>query len=183
MIQKYELPEFLGYVMRTKFTDERAKHTAEIVKQYYDLAYYQMLDLSETTNGFFGLRDPAQDVVTFHLKKSWSYAYGMYALIRTSVEALSIFRQMIGDVRQIDPVYRDELIRIIDIANHIIKHPMYKHNQLSEGAQPVSLDISGGIDIAIQSDTTGQISKKELDPMKDFYFVRNYIEHIFENLP
>jgi len=90
---------------------------------------------------------------------------------------------MIGDVRQIDSVYRDDLIRIIDIANNIVKHPMYKHNQLSEGAQPVALDISGGIDVAIQSDITGQINKKELNPMKDFYAVRNYIEHIFDNLP
>lgn len=183
MIQKYELPQFLKYMLRTNFTDDRAKHTAEIVKSYYDLSYYQMLDLSKTTNEFFDIQDPTQDIITEYLKKSWSYAYAMYALLRTSIEALSIFRQMVGDVRQIDPIYRDELKNIIDIANHIVKHPMFKHGQLSEGVQPVSLDVGGGIDVAVQSDTTGQITKKELDPMRDFYAIRNYIEHIFENLP
>ena len=182
MILKYQLPNFYEYVFKNKFPDERSKHTAEVVKRYYDLAYYQMLDLQRVCGEFFNIENPTNNQINEYLNRCWSHAYAMYSLLRTSTEALSIFRKMIGDRKLIDSGYQNELIRIINIANNVVKHPMYKHGQLSEGAQAVSIDISCGIDVALQSDITGQITKMELNPMGDFYVTRNHIEYIFKSL-
>lgn len=181
MFSKYQLPNFLEFLSKYKTTDDRAKHTLELVWSYYHFAYYQMISLNETSNLFFKEAPEGNEIITTYLHKSWSYAYGMYTLLRTTLESLSIFRKMISDIKPVDSYYQKEVERVIFIANDIVKHPMFKHNIVSTGTQPIALSLNGLIDVAITS-PNGHTLKTEIDPIKDFEVIHNYIEYVFSNL-
>ncbi len=181
MFPKYQLPNLLEFLSKYKTTDDRAKHTLELVWPYYHFAYYQMISLSETSNLFFKEAPEKNEIITEYLHKSWSYAYGMYTLLRTTLESLSVFRKMISDAKPVDDYYQKELKRIIFIANDIVKHPMFKHNVVSTGTQPIALSLNGIIDVVVTSHN-GKVLKTEINPIDDFEIIHNYIEYIFDRL-
>src|SRR5271157_4785599 len=125
MLPKYQLPGFIKFYSFYKFTDLKSKQTASLVLSYYDYAYHQMLSLSDTYAEFFKENTDEHHRVMFYLHKSWSYAFGMYALLRTTIEALSILRKMMGDMAPVSTYYQENIKRIIDIANNIVKHPTF----------------------------------------------------------
>ena len=176
MLRKYQLPQCLEFYSKYPFPDIKSKHTANIAISYYYLAYFQMLSLGDAYTTFFKEENPDQDEVMFHLRKSWSYAFGMYAMLRTTIEALNIMKKMLKYTIAVDD-YQGEIKRIIDIVNNIVKHPTYKHGVVSEACEPKALSMNGEIDIIFWSDS-GHSSKIELDPMKDFDIIHNYLEFI-----
>ena len=58
---------------------------------------------------------------------------------------------------------------------------MFKHDDVSTGTQPIALGLNGTLDVIVAS-YSGVTQKFEIDPMKDFEFVHNYIEYIFNRL-
>lgn len=176
MIPFYQLPNYLEFLSKYRFPDDRSKHTAELAWAYYKFSYYQMLTLSKTCNNFFKIENPDHDTVMENLNKCWSYAYGMYALLRTTLDAIRIFRKMVND-KSSHARYYDDVKRIVDIANDVIKHPTFKPNQLSTGTLPISIMIGAEIDVVINSDD-GTVKRMQIDPMKDFKIVRDYLNYI-----
>ena len=181
MFSKYQLHNFQEFIAKNKLNSDRIKHTSELVWSYYHFAYYQMISLNESYNSFFKEAPEQNDIIISYLNKSWSYAYGMYALLRTTLEIMSTLRKMLEDTNPIDQYYEIEIKKIIDIANDVVKHPAFKHQIMSSGTQPIALSLNGEIDIVTISDL-GTFEKKEINPMKDFETVRNYIEYISEKL-
>ena len=178
---KYTIPNFIEFSLQYKFPDAKSKHTAQMAVSYYLYSYHQMISFSDSYTEFFKKQNPSHNEVAFYLCKSWSYAFAMYALLRTSLEALSIMRKMLGDVSSVDKYYEENIKRLADIGNDIIKHPTYKHGSVSEACEPQALSLNGEIDIVIFSNS-GAVSKLELDPMEDFYLVTNYLEYLAERL-
>jgi hypothetical protein len=147
------------------------------------MAYHQMIAHSENCNEFFKDSSAPNDpkLAKMYLYKSWSHAFGMYTLLRTTLETLSVMRKMIGDTKDVDPYYQSNIKRIIDIANDNIKHPSFKYGVESEACEPDTLSINGEIDIITWSkDLSG--TRTAIDPLKDFYTVTNYIEYIAEQI-
>lgn len=177
MITFYQLPNYLDFLLNYRFQDSRSKQTAQSVLDYYRFAYYQMMNLSDTCDNFFNVQDPDHETMIEGMNKSWSYAYAMYALLRTSLEAMSIFRKMVNDQTVVNTYYKNEIIRIIDIANDVVKHPTFKHNVFSTGTEVIGLMRGGDIEVAISSDD-GSIIRKEINPMKDFKIIRDYLNYI-----
>ncbi len=182
MIDKYRIPKYLEFLSKYKFPDSKSRHTAKMADLYYEFAYYQMLSLSETYTAFFKEQSPTHNEVMYHLHKSWAFAYAMYALLRTSLDAIRITRKMIGDTSTIDIYYEEQIKKIIDIANDIVKHPTFKPTpEESWAVEPQALSLNGEIDVVIGSDK-GDMVKAELNPMSDFEVVRNYLEYIGDKL-
>ena len=181
MLDKYQLTNCIDFYGKYAFPDVKSKHTADVAISYYYYAYYQMMSLSTTYVAFFKEQNPSNDEVMHYLRQSWSYAFSMYAMLRTMLDALRIMRQMIGDTTPVDASYEENIKRIIDIANDIVKHPTYKVGVASEACEPLALSLNGEIDIIVWSNT-GQSSKMELSPMKDFEVVHNYAEYITARL-
>ncbi len=181
MVPKYQVPKFLEFYASYAFPDAKSKHTADVALAYYHYAYYQMISFGETYTEFFEVDNPGNGEVMFYLRKSWSYAFGMYTLLRTTIEAINVMRKMIGDTNTVDTYYQKSIKEIIDIANDIVKHPTFKYGGVSEACEPQALSMNGEIDIVVWSDS-GNPSKIELNPMKDFYTITNYCEYIAEKV-
>ena len=181
LFPKYKIPQFLEFYARYNFPDAKSKHTADVALSYYLYAYHQMISLSDTYTEFFKQENPPHDQVMFYLRKSWSYAFAMYALLRTALEALSIMRKMLKDTEPVSDYYQENIERLINIANDIVKHPTYKHDEASEACEPQALSMNGEIDVVVWSDA-GDASKIEINPMQDFYLVHNYLEYLAEKL-
>ena len=179
LVQKYSIPQFLEFYAGYKFPDQKSKHTADVALSYYLYAYHQMMSLSDSYTEFFKKENPTNSEVMYYMRKSWSYAFAMYALLRTMLEALSILRKMLSDAKAVDAYYAENIKRVVDIANDIVKHPTFKHDRPSNACEPQALSLNGEIDIVIWSDA-GDATKLELNPMQDFYLVRNYLEYIAE---
>lgn len=182
-VGKYQIPQFEKVLASFKFPDAKSKHCCFLVRMYYELAYHQMIAHSENCNQFFRGSVGQNDLnkADTYLYRSWSHAFGMYVLLRTALETLSVMRKMIGDTKGVETYYKDNVTRIIDIANDNVKHPSFRHGVDSEACEPDSLAIGGEIDIITWSKTLVS-TKSEIDPMKDFYTITNYIEYIAEQL-
>lgn len=174
---KYATPDFLEFYARFQFPDEKSKHTADIARSYYIYAKYQYFAYVETYDEFFHIENPDHNQVMEHLRESWSFAFGMYGQLRTTIEALSRMRKMLGDSQSIDRYYEENVSRLVNIMNDVVKHPMYKHSEPSEACEPQALSIGGEIDIINWSDK-GESSKETLDPRKDFMVIHDYLEYL-----
>ncbi len=178
---KYATPNFLEFYALFPFPDPKSKHTADLALSYYIYAEYQYFAYVNTYTKFFKIENPSHDEVMAHLRESWSFAFGMYGQLRTTIEALRGMRKMIGDKEPIDKYYEENISRLVDVMNDIVKHPMYKHSEPSEACEPQALSMNGEIDIITWSDE-GESSKETLDPGKDFMVIHDYLEYLAERL-
>src|SRR5262249_31790993 len=142
----------LEFLVRYKFPDFKSKHTAAAAMSYYLYAYHQFLSHTDNYVSFFKEKDPSHDRVMSSLRISWSYAFGMYVHLRTSIDSLLIMRQMVSDTTAIDSHYEQNIKRICDIANDMVKHPTFKYNLTSEACEPQALELNGEIDIVSWSE-------------------------------
>ena len=178
MTGKYHLPKFLEFLSVYEFKSEKAEHTARIAYLYYDLAYHQMISLHESCSSFFKVEEPAHDEINDSLHRSWAFAYGMYALMRTAMDGLRIMRQMEEDLTAVDTYWETEITRLVNIANDIVKHPTFKAVQSgSLAVEPQALQMNCEIDVVFWSEKGFQ-ERRELDPMHDFNMIHDYFEYI-----
>ena len=182
IISKYQTPQFLEFFARYKFPDFKSKHTASTAMSYYRYAYYQFLSHTDNYVAFFKERNPSHDQVMAALRISWSYAFGMYVHLRTTIDSLRIMRQMISDTTAIDIYYKQNIKRICDIANDMVKHPTFKYSLISEACEPQALEMNGEIDIVSWSENGQYEGKESLNPSKDFDCVHDYMEYLGNKL-
>lgn len=176
-----ELVSYLEFLHKNKLPEGQKKHTCELVRMYHKLAYHQYLIFNESFSIYFAKESPTRIESDFYLHQAFSSAFSMYSLLRTSLEALRTFRKMMGNTTVVNEADTQNIKRIIDIANDIVKHPMFKHKEISTGAEPVGFSSEGIVSVAIFS-PNGSVSKKDLDPKKDFEIVRNYLDGTFKKL-
>jgi hypothetical protein len=175
---KYGIPEFLSLandpVLKTNHELRFAAYTAGL---YYEFAYYQMLDFSTVTNEMYE-KEPAPNSpeTEAYLYRAWSHAYAMYALLRTTIEAVrkinaEVLKKDVGDF------YKNRIKEIVDTANDIVKHPIFNGSG-SYAHRPLSLYRWGDIEIQRWMDQTSDSIQLTVSPEKDFYTIQNYLEHI-----
>ena len=174
---KYTTPDFFEFYASFRFPDEKSKHTADIALSYYIYARYQYFAYTETYDEFFKIENPNHSQVMEYLRKSWSFAFGMYGQLRTTIEALSRMRKMLGDNQPIDKYFEENISRLVNIMNDVVKHPMYKHSEPSEACEPQALSMNGEIDIITWSDK-GESARETLYPGKDFMVIHDYLEYL-----
>ncbi len=183
-ISKYTIPNFEDIRHNYNFKDRiDLKYASYIACLYYEFAYYRMLGFSDIRSRFFKENLPDNNLINNYLNQSWSEAYSVYALLRTSIEAVRKINKGLLNENLINSYYKTKIKNIINITNDIIKHPMFNDaSGQSQAYRPISLDIGGNIDIERWIDKTTPSSTLSISPMEDFEAVKNYLEHIAELL-
>jgi len=182
IIPKYNLPQFIDFLTKYKFPDFKSKHTATAAMSYYLYAYHQFFSHTNNYVVFFKKRNPSHDQIMSSLRISWSYAFGMYVHLRTAMDSLHIMRQMILDTTPVDRYYQQNIKRICDIANDMVKHPTFKYGLISEACEPQALEMNGEIDIVNWSENGQYTGKESINPSKDFDCVHDYMEYLGNRL-
>jgi hypothetical protein len=182
-ISKYQIPKFEEIRNSYDFKDKvELKYASYIACLYYEFAYYRMLGFSDVRDKFFKENPSDHNVIYTYLNQSWSEAYSIYALLRTSIEAIRKINKGLLNENQIDSYYKTKIKEIVDITNDIIKHPMFNDPtnpaDASQAYRPISLYIDGLIDIERWIDQTTPSSTLTINPMKDFDAMHNYLEYI-----
>ncbi len=182
-IPKYQIPKFQVLSKEYDFKQKTdVKYASYIACMYYEFAYYQMLDFCSTTNKFFEEALPEDSpLIDTYLYKSWSHAYSMYALLRTTIEAVrKVNKEFLSDA-EVGDFYKEKIKEIVDIANDVVKHPMFNNNGVIDASyayRPSALYRWDEIEIQQWSDQTTPSSSLTIAPEKDFYMIQNYLEHI-----
>ncbi len=181
-VSKYKIIKFEDFKKSYDFgTNIELKFATHIAIMYYEFAYYQMINFCNTTDEFFKKNLPVDDpAINTYLYEAWSNAYSVYVLLRTTIEAVKKVNKELLKDNNISDFYKKRIKEIIDIANDIVKHPMFNNVANSCAYLPISLSLGGGIDIQKWVDKTTPSSNIEIDPEKDFYSVCNYFEYIAE---
>ncbi len=174
---KYKIAEFEGLANRKDFqANAELRFAAYTAALYYEFAFYQMMAFSIITSEMFEKEPPENSPeFTTYLYRAWSHAYAMYALLRTTIEAA----RNINDKLSLDvgDYYRTRVKEIIDIANDIVKHPVF-NGEGSYAHRPLSLYRWGDIEFQKWTDQTSPSSQINISLEKDFYSIQNYLEHV-----
>jgi len=181
-VSKYKIPKFEAFELSYDFKSKiEIKFATHIAIMYHELAYHQMINFSDINNEFFEKNLPANDTaIDTYLYKAWSSAYSVYALLRTTTEAVRKINKELLNETDIRDSYKTRIKEIIDIANDMIKHPMFNDTDASCAYLPTGLGRGGEIDVQKWIDKTTPSSTIEIYPEKDFYTICNYLEHIAE---
>ena len=179
---KYKIPKFEEFRKIYNFRDKtELKFATHIAIVYHEFAYHQMMSFLETNNEFFeknlSENDPA---INTYLNKAWSNAYSVYALLRTTIEATGKINEKLLEVRDIGNTYKERIKEIVDIANNVVKHPMFNNSVNSSACLPASLTRGGGIGIQKWVGKIAPSSTMEIDPEKDFHTICGYLENVAE---
>lgn len=181
---KYSIPKFEEFKKSYNFGEKiEIRFATHIAIMYHEFAYHQMISFCNTNNEFFEKNLPNNDPeINTYLYKAWSNAYSVYVLIRTTIEAVrKINKELLNDV-DINDIYKNRIKEIVDVANDMIKHPMFNGTDKSCAYLPTGLSRGGEIDVQKWIDKTSPSLTIEIYPEKDFYTVCNYLEHIAELL-
>jgi hypothetical protein len=173
---KYEIPHFDDWCNQYLKSNTRT-HVAYVIenlRHYYEFSFHQLVDFVRNREEFYGIPNPDVCQIMTGLHKCWSNAYGMYALTRTTID---LARQLNIEFSIKHSVYYAENIkRIIDVTNNIIKHPL--ENSGGNSYTPIGLSRCGTIDVGEYNNAQGFIKNVTLSPESDFYFLQNYLEEI-----
>ncbi len=115
-------------------------------------------------------------------EECYSYAYGFYTLIRTSIKASGSFSaelQKIKPSKSLDTYrnkWHDDIQKIIVIADDKVVHPL-DNDKAVKWYEPGGLDSNGDIDIyewSIKDNNYFKVIK--INPLQDIKTVHNYLE-------
>ncbi len=176
---KYQIPNFEKFEQAdVKKQDLEIRFATHIAVMYHEFAYYQMINFCKTSSELFEQNFPNNDPqIDTYLYKAWSSAFGIYALMRTVIEAVRKINDAMLKKNSIAEYYQAKIKKIIDITNDIVKHPMFNGGN-SRAYLPIRIGRGGEIDIQEWIDKTNPSSGVEIYPEEDFYFVCNYLEYI-----
>lgn len=183
-VSKYQIPKFEEFKKTYSFEEKNElKFAAHIATMYHEFAYHQMISFCATNNEFFEKNLPDDDpVINTYLCKAWSNVYSIYVLLRTVIEAVKKINEALLKKDVVENPYKDKIKEIVDIANDIVKHPMFNGDN-SSAYWPNSLGSGDEIDVQKWIDKTTPYSIIKIYPEKDFYIVCNYLEHTAELIP
>lgn len=174
---KYKIPKFEALASHKDVQPNAelrfAVYTACL---YYEFAYYRMLDFCTVTNDMYKARPEQTAEIDSYLYRAWSDAYAMYALLRTTIDAVRRINSAVLK-KDVDVYYRNRIKDIVDVANDAVKHPTF-NGAGSYAHRPLSLDIAGNIEIQRWADQVSSSTEFTISPEKDFYAVQNYLEHV-----
>lgn len=180
-VSKYKIPKFEEFErVHVAGKEPEIRFAARIAVTYHEFAYHQMINFCEVNNHFFeqNLEDNDPEINTY-LNKAWADAYSMYALLRTVIEAVRKLNETLLGKATIEDHYKSRIKEIVDIANNMVKHPMF-NGENSSAYLPTSLGRGGEIDMQKWIDKTSPSSSIEINPEKDFYAVCGYLEYVAE---
>lgn len=156
-------------------------HYAVITDRYYHLAEVQAEAFNNAINSAFFPKSNTESN-----EKRYSFGYGVYVMLRTCLESLRklniYFDQQYNDKKL--STYRKEwciIIRpIIDVANHLIKHPLGDPKR-DKGRcyEPGGSDNKGALTVyGYSTNINGDMVLLKIIPVKDLKVVYDYIEGI-----
>ena len=178
------LTKFSKFVDEFVFSDVNTKHYATTADLYFRFAYFQYVAYQiEMLKNFA----PDNDVKEDSWQDSFTFAFGFYALMRTSLQACRRLCNVLeiqyksGKLKEHRESYRDSIKRIMDVANDIIVHPF---------AEPTGNSIGGQDHMGAMSfyqwdwDSTLKhvdgFKETTINPGEDLKTVHAYIEGIAE---
>jgi hypothetical protein len=181
-VSKYKIPKFENLKKSYDFKlKTEIKFAAHVAIMYHEFAYHQVVNFCDTNCEFFeknlSENNPA---INTYLYKAWSQAYSVYTLLRTTIEATRRINKEFLQNNDIGDFYNRGIKKIADVANDIIKHPMFNGTNASCAYLPIGLGLGDEIDVQKWTDRTSPSSTIEIYPEEDFYTVCNYLEHIAE---
>jgi hypothetical protein len=186
MIQqpKYEINSF-GELERTKgFGDNpEVRFSARIAVQYYIYAFHEMMSFCDTNNELFKLCSEADEQkISVYRSRAWASAYGMYALLRTVLEATRKIKSFIPGIDWSDSIYEAPIKNIIDTSNDIVKHPMFNGEGSSAYLAEAGIGIGGEIELNRWTGLDQNSTIISLSPEKDFTTVAEYLRYFSEKI-
>lgn len=186
MIQhpKYEINGF-GELERNKgFGDNpEIRFSARIAVQYYMYAFHEMMNFCDVVNQLFKLGpDADEQEIAVYRSRAWASAYGMYALLRTVLEATRKIRVSIPGIDWSDNIYDASIKTIIDTANDVVKHPMFSGKNSNAYLAEAGIGIDGEIELNKWTGLDQSSTNISLYPEKDFATVAEYLRYFAQKV-
>ena len=180
IVEHCELKKFSEFFSKFVFPSTTAIHYATTTRRYYNFAYFQYIAYQAEVLKHFGVDG---DIQRDSWEFSFTYAFGFYALMRTSLEACRKLCDAIasedtnGELKKYRELYRESIKRIVDIANDVVKHPF-----VPIASQPGGLDMTGAMDIYRWTEEDDSFKNVTVSPGQDQKTVHAYIEGLAEIL-
>jgi hypothetical protein len=181
---KYEINKF-GELERTKGFGEDAevRFAARIAVMYYVYAFHQMMSFCEIKDHLFGLGSKAtEEEVAVHTSRAWAAAYGMYATLRTALEATRKIKSSLRNVDWSDSIYDESIRKIIDTANDIVKHPLFTNGNSNAYLPEAGIGIDGELELNKWAGINTLSTTTSLYPEKDLTTVSWYLRYFAEKV-
>ena len=177
---KYEISEF-AELERTKGFGEdlEIRFAARIAVLYYIYACHEMFSFCEINNELFQKHLPEEDPqIPIYTSRAWAAAFGMYALLRTVLEATQKVRKHHSGLDWSDNVYAKSIGRIIDTVNDVVKHPMFNGEGSKAYMPEQGISIDGTIELTEFTGLDNLSSTRSLSPEKDLVTVTGYMNYL-----
>lgn len=183
IVEHCKLNKFSSFFGKFVFPDIVVVHYATTTRRYYNFAYFQIITYQNEVAKHF---EPNNDIQADSWQDTFTYAFGFYVLMRTSIQACQKLCDAIASTN-IDnnnelKKYRDahhlSIKKIVDVANEIIKHPFAEPT----ASQPGGLDISGTMTIYQWTPKNDSFGTLEINPFQDLKTIHAYIEGLAEIL-
>ncbi len=181
---KYEINNF-GELERNKSfgSNPEIRFSARIAIQYYIYAFHEMMNFCSIKDELFKLGSDANDQeIAVHTSRAWASAYGMYALLRTVLEATRKIKTSQSGIDWSDSVYDAPIKAIIYTANDIVKHPMFNGKDSNAYLPEAGIGIDGEIELNKWTGLDKGSINISLYPEKDFTSVAGYLRYFADKV-
>lgn len=179
---KYEISQFWDLEQRKGFGEDlEVRFAARIAAMYYIYARHEMFSFCEINNELFeGQREGRikDDEIPIYISRAWAAAFGMYALLRTVLEATKKIREAHPTIDWSDNVYQESIGVLIRFTNDAVKHPMFNGKGSKAYMAEQGISIDGSIELLEFSGVDTPAVVKTVEPEKDLTTVRNYIAYL-----